>query len=123
MKIEEHMTDGFELSAKMERLAREMMKHCLHAKEKHPFFACEVSGESVESLGMMAEAYRVEARKPWADVHSVLASEVYEFLEVLKKGDYEAAEAEMLDVVAVMLRALDGEHTRTGEVCKEVEHE
>lgn len=107
MKLEEYMTYGFDFAAKMERLAREMMKHYLHAKEKHPFFACEVSGESVEALGMMAEAYRVEARKPWADVHSVLASEVYEYLEALKRGDLEAAEAEMGDVVAVMMRGID----------------
>ena len=123
MKLEEYMTYGFELSARMERLAREMMKHSLHAQEKHPLFACEVSRESVETLGMMADAYRAEARKPWADVHSVLESEVYEYLEALKRGDYEAAESEMLDVVAVMLRALDGDHTRTGEVRKEVYHE
>ena len=107
MKIEEYMTYGFELSAKMERLARELMKHYLHAQEKHPFFACEVSRESVETLGMMAEAYRVEARKPWADVHSVLESEVYEYLEALQRGDLEAAEAEMGDVFAVMLRGID----------------
>lgn len=99
MKLEEYMTYGFELSARMERLARELMKHYLHAKEKHPFFACEVSRESVETLGMMAEAYRVEARKPWADAHTVLASEVFEYLE--------AAEAEMCDVVAVMMRGID----------------
>lgn len=120
MKIEEYMTYGFELSARMERLMREVAKHYVHAKEKHPFFACGVSRESAEQLAMMADAYRAEARKPWADVHSVLESEVYEFLEALKRGDLEAAEAEMLDVVAVMLRALDGEHTRTGEVRKEV---
>ena len=107
MKIEEYMTYGFELSAKMERLMREVAKHYVHAKEKHPFFACDVSSESVETLGMMAEAYRVEARKPWADVHSVLESEVYEYLEALKRGDLEAAEAEMGDVFAVMMRGID----------------
>ena len=123
MKIEEYMTYGFELSAKMERLMREVAKHYVHAKEKHPFFACGVSRENAEQLAMMADAYRAEARKPWADVHSVLESEVYEYLEALKRGDYEAAESEMLDVVAVMLRALDGDHTRTGEVRKEVYHE
>ena len=123
MKIEEYMTYGFELSARMERLMREVAKHYVHAKEKHPFFACGVSRENAEQLAMMADAYRAEARKPWADVHSVLESEVYEYLEALKRGDYEAAESEMLDVVAVMLRALDGDHTRTGEVRKEVYHE
>ena len=107
MKLEEYMTYGFELSARMERLACELMKHYLHAQEKHPFFACEVSRENAEQLAMMAEAYRVEARKPWADVHSVLASEVYEYLEALQRGDLEAAEAEMGDVFAVMLRGID----------------
>ena len=86
---------------------REVAKHYVHAKETHPFFACEVSRESVETLGMMAEAYRVEALKPWADVHSVLASELFEYLEALKRGDLEAAEAEMGDVFAVMMRGID----------------
>ena len=42
-----------------------------------------------------------------ADAHTVLASEVFEYLEALKRGDLKAAEAEMGDVFAVMLRGID----------------
>lgn len=119
MRIANYLSLGFEFCAQLELFARDLANHIVHARTKHRFFAQGVSLESVETLGHMADIYRQSIRRPGAkpDVQSVLQGELYEFLEALKKGDRAAAREEALDVMAVMWRALDGEHER------EVAHE
>lgn len=80
-------------------------EHIEHARSKHPKFAFGVSAETMETLRTLAELYRKECARPWADVQMVILSEVYEFLEALKSGDRQRALEEGADIVAVVYRA------------------
>ncbi|MBR6802435.1 MAG: hypothetical protein IKM62_01290 [Kiritimatiellae bacterium] len=84
-------------------------EHIDHARSKHPEFAFGVSVETMETLRTLAELYRKECARPWADVQMVLFSEIYEFLEALKSGNLQRALEEGADVMAVIYRATHGD--------------
>lgn len=86
--------------------------HLRHAREKHPFFAdCTSSYLNAEGFECHALAHKNElADDP--SVENVLLSEVYEFLAELKRGDMARAREEAADVVAVLRRAIEGDHLK-----------
>ncbi|MBR5590945.1 MAG: hypothetical protein IKW38_00225 [Kiritimatiellae bacterium] len=84
-------------------------EHIDHARSKHPKFAFGVSAETMETLRTLAELYRKECARPWADVQMVILGEIYEFLEALKSGNRQRALEEGADIVAVVYRATHGD--------------
>lgn len=89
-------------------------KHLRHARTKHPFFAdCTSSYLNAEWFECHALSHKNElADDP--SVENVLLSEVYEFLAELCRGDMARAREEAADIVAVVLRASEGDHLKKG---------
>lgn len=88
-------------------------EHLRHAREKHPGFVEQVSPWGAEDdwydeLALKRKQLSIE--KP--SVEHVLMSEVYEFLAEAKRGNMERAREEGADIVAVVLRAVEGDHLK-----------
>ena len=87
-------------------------EHLRHAREKHPFFADCVSGFLNDAwFKCHALSHKNELDED-PSVENVLLSEVYEFLAELERGDKARAREEAADIVAVLLRALEGDHLK-----------
>lgn len=86
-------------------------EHIRHAREKHPEFAKTVSIYGEYALSKMARNYKSVGN---ISIEAVLFSEVYEFLAELQRGDKARAREEGADIVAVVLRACEGDHLKEG---------
>ena len=104
--VETSVTPSTDVDADFWRLCEE---HLRHARAKHPKFAKEVSMFGKETLDLVAHRYK-NLGSPF--VEDILLSEVYEFLAELKRGDMARAREEAADIVAVVRRALDGDHLK-----------
>lgn len=95
------------------QLIEQFNKRCreaiAYARRKHPKFANKVGVHNTYALDILAHEFR-ECAKEDATVYNVLMSEVAEFLSEIKRGDIVKAQEEASHVVAVMWRALTGEH-------------
>lgn len=78
------------------------------ARAKHPKFCDVLLTSSLSSIAEILEAFRkiladqVDTNMASAEV--VLKSEVFELLEAVARGDYEDAQKELLQVMAVCIR-------------------
>lgn len=78
------------------------------ARAKHPKFCDVLLTSSLSSIAGIPEAFRkiladqVDTNMASAEV--VLKSEVFELLEAVARGDYEDAQKELLQVMAVCIR-------------------
>lgn len=92
------------------------------AREKHPVFLdAWPKAEDAEAYLDTAEIHKLEiGKKESTQLHSILFSEVFEFLAEIAKGDFARALEEAGDVMAVMYRALNGDHLRNHR--KELTH-
>lgn len=78
------------------------------ARAKHPKFCDVLLTSSISSIAESLQAFRwilvnqVDTNKASAEI--VLKSEVFELLEAVARGDYEDAQKELLQVMAVCIR-------------------
>lgn len=81
------------------------------ARTKHPVFLdAWPKAEDAEAYLDTAEIHKLDiGKKESTQLHSILFSEVFEFLAEVARGDFNAALAEAGDVVAVLYRALNGD--------------
>lgn len=86
-------------------------EHLRHAREKHPKFAKKVSMFGEDTLDLAAHRYKNLGSY---FVEDILLSEVYEFLAEIKRGNMARAREEAADIVAVVLRASEGDHLKKG---------
>lgn len=85
-------------------------EHLKHAREKHPFFADRVSAsEKAHAFFAIKAAIEKERIKYEPSLENVLIGEVYEFLSEMARGDLDRAREEGADIVAVILRATEGD--------------
>ena len=87
------------------------VKHLIHARTKHPFFASRSCEDFYTERACVADAYRYKKRiELEPSVRNVLLSEAYEWLyETIKEPQSERAFEEAADAVAVILRSLLGD--------------
>lgn len=81
------------------------------ASEKHPVFLdVWPKAEDAETYLDTAEIHKLGIGKKDSDqLHSILFSEVFEFLAEIARGDFDRALEEAGDVMAVLYRALNGD--------------
>lgn len=81
------------------------------AREKHPVFLdVWPKAEDAEAYLDTAEIHKLDiGKKESTQLHSILFSEVFEFLAEVARGDLDRAIEEAGDVVAVLYRALNGD--------------
>lgn len=81
------------------------------AREKHPVFLdAWPKAEDAETYLDTAEIHKLDiGKKKSTQLHSILFSEVFEFLAEIARGDFDRALEEAGDVIAVLYRALNGE--------------
>ena len=86
------------------------------ARAKHPVFLdAWPKAEDAEAYLDTAEIHKLDiGKKESTQLHSILFSEVFEFLAEVARGDLDRAIEEAGDVMAVLYRALNGEG-RTGD--------
>lgn len=90
------------------------VKHLIHARTKHPFFASRTGDDSYYYYARRFFSFNAEEHKKRIEidpsVENVFLSEGYEWLyEVLKNPQSERAFEEAADTVAVILRSLLGD--------------
>lgn len=81
------------------------------ACRKHPVFLdAWPKAEDAETYLDTAEIHKLDiGKKESTQLHSILVSEVFEFLAEIARGDFDRALEEAGDVVAVLYRALNGD--------------
>lgn len=86
------------------------------ARKKHPaFLDAWPKAEDAEAYLDTAEIHKLDiGKKESTQLHSILLSEVFEFLAEVARGDFDRALEEAGDVIAVMYRALNGEYKKEG---------
>lgn len=103
---EASVTPSTDADADFWRLCEEHLKH---ARAKHPEFAKTVSTADPKTLDLIA---RISKTVESPCVEDVLFSEIYEFLAELQRGNKARAREEAADIVAVVLRAIEGDHLK-----------
>ena len=86
-------------------------KSIAKARAKHPVFLdAWPKAEDAEAYLDTAEIHKLDiGKKENTQLHSILLSEVFEFLAEVARGDFGRALEEAGDVIAVLYRALNGE--------------
>lgn len=87
------------------------------AREKHPVFLdAWPKAEDAETYLDTAEIHKLGiGKKDSTQLHSILFSEVFEFLAEVARGDFDRALEEAGDVMAVLYRTLNGDGQKKEE--------
>ena len=95
------------------KVSENIRRHYVNAVEKHPFFCNQLFKDKPKKVSYAKLVKDAKISRDFkagigtCNMCDVLTAEIYEIFAACEKGNYEQAEYEVYDAIAVLLRALD----------------